>query len=129
MGLFLEQWLRIHRKRNWFLRTEISTFAKKTLSCCMLCIGNNISNYLSTLYLVMKALFWINNLLQFAIISAFLQLNFWDFGVITIRALSHPERRVATSPTFPVVALCHFQTYDKRRAIGKYFLLIVLIYY
>lgn len=110
----------IHRKSDWFRLKRVSKIVKSTLSCCMLCIGNNISNFLSTLYLVVKALYLINNFLQFAILSAFLQLNFWEFGMSSVRTLTDSKRSGATTPTFPVVALCHFQTYDSNRAIGKH---------
>ena len=92
---------------------------KKTLSCCTLAVGNNTSNYLSSLYLVVKFLFLFNNLLQFLILSAFLQLNFWQFGTKTLQTYSQDYMNTATTQTFPIVALCHFQTYDKHNATGK----------
>ncbi|KAK7499059.1 hypothetical protein BaRGS_00009606 [Batillaria attramentaria] len=127
VALFLEQWLRINRKTRWFSKVNVSAAVKKTLSCCMLCVGNNMDNYLSTLYLIVKGLYLLNVLAQFLIISAFLQLNFWHFGVETLNAYSDPNILSATTSTFPTVALCHFQTYNKGNATGKWVQCILTI--
>ncbi|KAK7094124.1 innexin unc-9-like [Littorina saxatilis] len=118
VALFLEQWLRIHRKPHWFLKPGPSSVLKKTLSCCTICIGTNMSNYLSSLYLVTKFLFVLNNIMQFLILSAFLQINFWHFGVKTLNTYSTQQENRATTQTFPTVALCHFQTYDNKAALS-----------
>ena len=119
VALFLEQWLRIHRKPHWFLKANVSPMVKKTLSCCTLCVGKNMSNYLSTLYLVTKFIFLLNNIFQFLLLSAFLQINFWHFGVHTLETYSDEHMQSSTTKTFPTVALCHFQTYDKSVASGE----------
>ncbi|XP_076452653.1 innexin unc-9-like [Babylonia areolata] len=127
VALFLEQWLRIHRKPHWFLKADVSPMVKKTLSCCMVCVGNNLDNYLSTLYLVVKGLFLLNNLLQFLLLSAFLQLNFWHFGVKTLQAYDDIHIYQTNTKTFPIVSLCHFQTYSTDTSIGKWVQCILTI--
>ncbi|KAL8564436.1 hypothetical protein ACOMHN_057458 [Nucella lapillus] len=91
---------------------------KKTLSCCMVSVGNNLDNYLSTLYLVVKAVFLFNNFFQFLLLSIFLQLNFWHFGVKTLQAYSATDFTQASTKTFPIVSLCHFQTLDTSQSSG-----------
>ncbi|XP_025089060.1 innexin unc-9-like isoform X3 [Pomacea canaliculata] len=119
VALFLEQWLRIHRKPRWFLKHGASLpYMKKTISCCMMCIGTDTSNYLSTLYLVVKALFLFNNLMQFFILSGFLHINFWNYGVQALGSYSTGSSDVFSNTIFPIVALCHFQTYDNYQAKG-----------
>lgn len=121
VALFLEQWLRIHRKPHWFLKPNVSPLLKKTLTCCKLCVGSSMSSYLSSMYLLTKFLFLLNNVCQFLILSAFLQINFWHFGVQTLQTYSEEDMHTATTRTFPTVALCHFQTYDKHVASGERF--------
>ncbi|XP_070205817.1 innexin unc-9-like isoform X2 [Littorina saxatilis] len=137
VAFFLEQWLSIHRKHP-FLKEHrtpktnpekhVSSTVKRTQSCsaegtlnsknqptqscCTLWIGNNIRNYLSSLYLVTKLVYLVNVILQFLVLSAFLQLNFWHFGPQTLHAYDNQKISKATTETFPIVALCHFQTYD-----------------
>lgn len=127
VAMFLEQWLRINRKPHWFLKAKVSPRVKKTISCCMLCVGNNMDNYLSTLYLVIKGIFLLNVVAQFIILSAFLQLNFWHFGVTILEAYSNPNNVSATTSTFPTLALCHFQTYDKGNTNGRWVQCILTI--
>ncbi|XP_076435006.1 innexin unc-9-like [Babylonia areolata] len=127
VALFLEQWLRIHRKPHWFLKSNVNVVVKKTLSCCTLCIGDNTSNYLSTLYLLTKLVFLLNNFFQFILLSVFLQINFWDFGVKTLKEYSDKDMMMATTDTFPTVALCHFKTYDKKNPLGNWVQCILTI--
>ncbi|KAL8591961.1 hypothetical protein ACOMHN_020439 [Nucella lapillus] len=127
VALFLEQWLRIHRKPRWFMKSHVNFMVKKTLSCCTICIGDNTSNYLSTLYLVTKAIFLLNNFFQFILLSVFLQINFWNFGVETLQAYGDEDMMAATTHYFPSVALCHFKTYDKQKPLGMWVQCILTI--
>ncbi|RUS69957.1 hypothetical protein EGW08_022284, partial [Elysia chlorotica] len=105
---YIETWLKINRKPFWFMKSRIGRQTKKILEHCMLCVGANTGNYLSSMYLVVKALFLINVFLQFAILTAFLEFNFWPYGPQALEIYSETETTV-DHVHFPRVALCHFQ--------------------
>ncbi|GFO41177.1 innexin [Plakobranchus ocellatus] len=105
---YLETWLKINRKPFWFMKSRIGRQTKKILQHCMLCVGANTGNYLSNMYLVVKVLFVLNVVFQFAILSAFLEFSFWPYGPRALEIYAENERNV-DSIHFPRVALCHFQ--------------------
>ncbi|CAG5122626.1 unnamed protein product [Candidula unifasciata] len=105
---FLEIWLKINRKPFWFMKSRVGRQTKRVLQHWMLCMGANTGNYLSTMYLVVKALFLINVILQFFILTAFLDFNYWHYGVRALQIYSDSKSRLDRIH-FPRVALCHFQ--------------------
>ncbi|BFZ18561.1 hypothetical protein BsWGS_21600 [Bradybaena similaris] len=105
---FLEIWLKINRKPFWFMKSRVGRQTKKILQNWMLCMGANTGNYLSTMYLVVKAFFLINIILQFFILTAFLDFNYWQYGVRALQIYSDTNSRL-DRVHFPRVALCHFQ--------------------
>ncbi|CAL1537058.1 unnamed protein product [Lymnaea stagnalis] len=105
---FLETWLKINRKPFWFMKSRVGAQSKKILRYWMLCMGANTGNYLSTMYLVVKALFLFNVILQFIMLTAFLDFNYWHYGARALE-IYHQSRSTQDRTHFPRVALCHFQ--------------------
>ncbi|KAK3758162.1 hypothetical protein RRG08_060819 [Elysia crispata] len=105
---YLETWLKINRKPFWFMKSRIGRQTKKILQHCMLCVGANTGNYLSSMYLVVKALFLLNVFMQFAILTSFLEFNYWPYGPRALEIYSETDSTV-DHVHFPRVALCHFQ--------------------
>ncbi|XP_025089066.1 innexin unc-9-like isoform X2 [Pomacea canaliculata] len=121
VALFLEQWLRIHRKPRWFMRHQSSLpYIDTTLSSCMMCIGTDTSNYLSTFYLMTKALYLLNTVMQFFILSIFLHTNFFIYGIRLLNSYSEGKSDAHSKSMFPTVVMCHFRTYQDHRTTGRW---------
>ncbi|XP_059178575.1 innexin unc-9-like isoform X2 [Physella acuta] len=105
---FLETWLKINRKPFWFMKSRVGRQTKKILQHWMLCMGANTGNYLSTMYLVVKALFLFNVIFQFLMLTAFLDFNYWHYGIRALQIYYKTQERKDITH-FPRVALCHFQ--------------------
>ena len=58
------------------------------LQHCMLCVGANTANYLSSGYLVMKCAFFINVVMQFVLLTGFLEFNYWEYGPRAVQVFS-----------------------------------------
>ncbi|XP_025113344.1 innexin unc-9-like isoform X2 [Pomacea canaliculata] len=96
VAFFLEQWLRIHRKPRWFMR------------------------YLSTFYLMTKALYLLNTFMQFFILSIFLHTNFFIYGLRLLNSYSEGKSDTHSKSMFPTVVMCHFRTYQDHRTTGRW---------
>ncbi|XP_005100632.1 innexin unc-9 isoform X2 [Aplysia californica] len=105
---FMERWLVINRKPFWFMKSRVGMQTKKILQHCMLCVGANTGNYLSSMYLVVKFCFLFNVLMQFVILTAFLDFNYWEYGPKAVQYYQDSGTKI-DSGHFPRVALCHFQ--------------------
>ncbi|XP_055861709.1 innexin unc-9-like isoform X1 [Biomphalaria glabrata] len=105
---YLETWLKINRKPFWFMKNRVTQQSKKILRYWMICLGANTRNYLSTMYLVIKAAFLLNVVLQFIMLTAFLDFNYWHYGAKALE-IYHKTRSTQDRTHFPRVALCHFQ--------------------
>lgn len=109
---FFERWLIINRKPKLILDTSrhscIGRRTKQILQHCMLCMGANKGNYLSTGYLLVKFGFLFNALMMYVILSSFLGFNFWTYGAEAVVG-GIWNHRVDFSGHFPRCGLCHFQ--------------------
>nr|BCO10881.1 Limax innexin 11 isoform 2 [Ambigolimax valentianus] len=105
---FLEIWLKINRKPFWFMKSRVGRQTKKILQHWMLCMGANTGNYMSTMYLAVKAFFLVNVILQFVILTAFLDFNYWHYGPRALQIYYDTQEKM-DNIHFPRVALCHFQ--------------------
>ncbi|CAG5130088.1 unnamed protein product [Candidula unifasciata] len=105
---FLEIWLKINRKPFWFMKSRVGRETKKILQHWMLCVGANTGNYLSTMYVIVKAMFLVNVFLQFFILTSFLDFDYWGYGIRVIKIFYYDPDKI-DHLHFPRVALCHFQ--------------------
>ncbi|XP_055870422.1 innexin unc-9-like [Biomphalaria glabrata] len=103
-----------------FLHRWISTYSdiptsntrlkklRRAMENFFICYGKRRSHYLVIIYLFVKFLYLANVVVQFFIISAFLNLNFWSFGTDVIASFAAIGEWV-DDVNFPRVALCDFQ--------------------
>ncbi|KAH9489598.1 Innexin unc-7 [Bulinus truncatus] len=81
---------------------------RRALENFFICYGKRRSHYLVIIYLFIKFLYLANVVVQFFIISAFLNLNFWTFGVDVIWQFAS-SGEWEDGYNFPRVALCDFK--------------------
>lgn len=70
--------------------------------------GRQKGNYLTSLYLCVKSLYLVNVFFQFLLLNAFLDADFYLFGIRAIQSLTRGEEMVATR-LFPRVTMCDFK--------------------
>src|SRR6218665_1382299 len=70
--------------------------------------GNRYGNYLLTLYLITKVLYFINLMAQLFMLNAFLGTNYHLYGIEVIRDLVI-GKQLKTAAKFPRITLCDFE--------------------
>jgi hypothetical protein len=76
-------------------------------TCCVSC-SRERSSYLVTLYLIVKALYVINVILQLFALDAFLGTAYHTYGIDVLRAVANGEDWTA-SPRFPRITMCNMK--------------------
>ena len=100
----LDHYLDYQREYRGGCCVAIKHFLAKHL--CLIC-GNRYGNYLITLYLATKVLYFVNVISQLFLMNAFLGTNYHLYGFEVIRDLVLGVDWSA-SRRFPRVTLCHF---------------------
>ena len=77
ISIFIDRWLHTYSQYKY---NAITQFRDK-MSKFFWCFGKRSGNYLSGLYMFTKWLYFANVIGQFFLLSAFLDLNFWRFGI------------------------------------------------
>jgi outer membrane lipopolysaccharide assembly protein LptE/RlpB len=74
----------------------------------MWCFGKRSGTYLSGLYMFTKILYFANIIGQFFLLSAFLDLNFWKFGLDAM-SIYFKKGRWQDTYNFPRIAMCDYK--------------------
>lgn len=103
-ALFMHRWLQSY---SMYQINAMARF-REQVSGVLFCFGKRTGTYLTGLYMFVKMLYVANSIGQFFLMSAFLGLNYWSFGVDAMTTLSK-EGRWQDHYTFPRVGLCDYK--------------------
>ncbi|KAH9498321.1 Innexin unc-9 [Bulinus truncatus] len=101
---FIDRWLVTYSQYRY---NALTNFRDK-FSRIMFCFGKRSGTYLSGLYMFTKILYFANVVCQFFLLSAFLDLNFWMFGVKATETL-FKKGSWQDHHTFPRVGWCDYK--------------------
>lgn len=101
---FMHRWLQTYTLYQY---SVVSQFREK-LSGILFCFGKRTGTYLTGLYMLSKILYVANSIGQFFMLSAFLGLDYWYFGINAMHELSK-NGRWQDLYTFPRVGMCDYK--------------------
>lgn len=101
---FMHRWLETYSQYKY---NALTRFREK-LSRIFFCFGKRTGTYLTGLYMFVKILYVANIIGQFFLLSAFLGLNYWNFGADAMTTLSKTGRW-QDHYTFPRIGLCDYK--------------------
>ena len=104
VAIFVDRWLKTYSQYRFNALTRI----RDKLSTVFWCFGKRSGTYLTGLYMFTKLLYFVNVIGQFFLLSAFLDLNFWTYGLEAIYTLNKMGRW-RDYYNFPRVGLCDFK--------------------
>lgn len=104
VAIFIDRWLRTYSQYRY---SAITRF-RDTISTVLFCFGKRTGKYLSGLYMFVKILYFVNIFCQFAILSAFLDINFWGYGFEAI-SVWRKTGKWQDLYNFPRIGLCDYK--------------------
>lgn len=103
-AIFIHRWLKTYTQYQF---NVIARFREK-FSAVLFCFGKRTGTYLTGLYMFIKMLYVANSIGQFFILSLFLGLNYWNFGLDAMTSLTQTGRW-QDHYTFPRIGLCDYK--------------------
>ncbi|XP_076460049.1 innexin unc-9-like [Babylonia areolata] len=103
-AIFMHRWLKSYS----MYRFNTAARVREQVSGVLFCFGKRTGTYLTGLYMFIKTLYIANSLGQFFMLSAFLGVNYWSFGVDAMSVLAK-EGKWQDHYTFPRVGLCDYK--------------------
>ena len=103
IAIFMDRWLKTYSQYRFNVITRI----RDKLATVFWCLGKRSGTYLTGLYMFTKMLYFINVIGQFFLLSAFLDLNFWTFGLDAMNTLNK-KGRWRDYYNFPRIGMCDF---------------------
>ncbi|GFS13003.1 innexin, partial [Elysia marginata] len=104
VAIFVNRWLKTYSQYRFNTITRI----RDKLSTVFWCFGKRSGTYLTGLYMFTKLLYFVNIIGQFFLLSAFLDLNFWTFGLNALNTFNK-KGRWRDYYNFPRVGYCDFK--------------------
>ncbi|RUS86730.1 hypothetical protein EGW08_005520, partial [Elysia chlorotica] len=104
VAIFFDRWLKTYSQYRFNAITQI----RDKLSTVFFCFGKRSGTYLTGLYMFTKLLYFVNVIGQFFLLSAFLDLNFWTYGLEAMYTLNKMGRW-RDYYNFPRIGLCDFK--------------------
>lgn len=101
-------------KARYQVSRELTWSLKNLIACSCFCCSRKKGTYLIACYLVTKALYIINTVLQIIALNYFLNNDFYSYGIKEVKRLLNNEEPEA-SLTFPRVTMCDL----KVRVVGN----------
>ena len=101
---FMHRWLQTYAMYKF---NAIARFREK-FSGIFFCFGKRTGTYLTGLYMFIKMLYVANIIGQFFMLSAFLGLNYWNFGLDAMTTFTKTGRW-QDHYTFPRIGLCDYK--------------------
>ncbi|XP_059174229.1 innexin unc-9-like isoform X2 [Physella acuta] len=101
---FMDRWLLTYSQYKY---NALTNFRDKC-SRVMFCFGKRSGTYLSGLYMFIKLLYFANVIGQFFLLSSFLDINFWTFGIKAMETFGK-KGRWQDHHTFPRVGFCDYK--------------------
>ncbi|KAL8616924.1 hypothetical protein ACOMHN_041843 [Nucella lapillus] len=103
-AVFMHHWLKSYTGYRF---NAVHRFRQR-VSGILFCFGKRTGNYLTGLYMFIKMLYLVNVFGQFFLLTAFLGVNYWNFGFDAISVLAQ-KGHWEDHYTFPRVALCDYE--------------------
>lgn len=103
-AIYMHQWLQTYSQYKF---STIACILER-LSGFFFFLGKHSGTYLTGLHLFIKMLYCANIVGQFYLLSAFLDLNYWEFGFSAMRELAK-RGRWQDLITFPRIGLCDYK--------------------
>lgn len=104
MAVFIDQWLKTYSQYKYNVLTRF----RDKCSRVVFCFGKRAGTYLSGLYIFIKFLYFVNIIGQFFLLSAFLDLNFWSFGISALKFLGK-QGNWQDHYNFPRIGYCDYK--------------------
>lgn len=104
VAVFMHRWLKTYCIYRF---NAIARFREK-FSSVLFCFGKRSGTYLTGLYMFIKILYVANSIGQFFLLSVFLGLNFWGFGIDAMNTF-FKEGRWQDHYTFPRIGMCDYK--------------------
>ncbi|NP_001191594.1 pannexin 6 [Aplysia californica] len=101
---FIDRWLRTYSQYKYNALTRF----RDRFSSVIWCFGERTGTYISGLYMFTKLLYFVNVIGQFFLLSAFLDLNFWRFGIDAF-TIWNKKGRWQDLYNFPRIGLCDYK--------------------
>ena len=101
---FMHRWLKTYSMIRF---NAIARFREK-FSRVFFCLGKRTGTYLTGLYMFIKLLYIANGIGQFFMLSTFLGVNYWNFGIDAMSVL-FKHGRWEDHYTFPRIGLCDYK--------------------
>nr|QIC55129.1 innexin 5 [Lymnaea stagnalis] len=101
---FIDRWLVTYSQYRY---NALTNFRDK-FSRVMFCFGKRSGTYLNGLYMFVKLLYLANVIGQFFLLSAFLDINFWMFGIKAMETMAK-KGNWQDHYTFPRVGMCDYK--------------------
>ncbi len=90
----------VNDPRRYAINRDVNIF-KRVFATVFPCAGKFLGNYLVNLYFIVKIMFFLNAIIQIALLSALLGYNFVDFGVDFLQKLIEGKKWIIESKYFP----------------------------
>nr|BCO10879.1 Limax innexin 10 [Ambigolimax valentianus] len=104
MAVFIDKWLTTYTQYKY----NVFTRFRDKFSRVMFCFGKHSGTYLNGLYMFVKLLYMANVIGQFFLLSSFLDLNFWMFGLSAMKTLNK-QGHWEDYENFPRIGLCDYK--------------------
>lgn len=104
VAVFMHHWLQTYQQ----YRFSVITYFREKFSRLFFCFGKRTGTYLTGLYMFVKILYVGNIIGQFFFLSAFLDCNYWSFGVNATQEFFN-KGKWQDHVTFPRIGLCDYK--------------------